>query len=263
MKKIAFLLLAATLCLAGCRTKEKVLYFQDLANGETVPTKLLETIKFQPGDKVSIVVSSAATPEHVARYNLPIISQQVGATTGRSNSNQVALYTVDENGDVEIPSIGKQKIGGLTRSEAQARIQSLFRNGILNDAIVTVTPYSQYVTVMGEVKNPGRYEFSRDQMTITELLGLAGDLTIQGRRDRILVLRQEGGETKSYYLDIRSKNFMTSPVYYLKQNDIVYVEPNRMRMGQSTNNDNSIRQISMWISIASFLTTIGVLIFKD
>lgn len=263
MKKIAFLLLAATLCLTGCRTKEKVLYFQDLANGETVPTKLLETIKFQPGDKVSIVVSSAATPEHVARYNLPIISQQVGATTGRSNSNQVALYTVDENGDVEMPSIGKQKIGGLTRSEAQARIQSLFRNGILNDAIVTVTPYSQYVTVMGEVKNPGRYEFSRDQMTITELLGLAGDLTIQGRRDRILVLRQEGGETKSYYLDIRSKSFMTSPVYYLKQNDIVYVEPNRVRMGQSTNNDNSIRQISVWISIASFLTTIGVLIFKN
>ncbi len=103
MKKIAFLLLAATLCLTGCRTKEKVLYFQDLANGETIPTTLLETIKFQPGDKVSIVVSSAATPEHVARYNLPIISQQVGATTGRSNSNQVALYTVDENGDVEIP----------------------------------------------------------------------------------------------------------------------------------------------------------------
>lgn len=263
MKKIAFLLLAATLCLTGCRTKEKVLYFQDLANGETIPTKLLETIRFQPGDKVSIVVSSAATPEHVARYNLPVITQQVGATTARSNSNQVALYTVDENGDVEIPSIGKQRIGGLTRSEAEARIQSLFRNGILNDAIVTVTPYSQYVTVMGEVKNPGRYEFSRDQMTITELLGMAGDLTIQGRRDRILVLRQEGGETKSYYLDIRSKNFMNSPVYYLKQNDVVYVEPNRMRMGQSTNNDNSIRQISMWISIASFLTTIGVLIFKD
>lgn len=263
MKKLFFWLLAATLCLTGCRTKEKVLYFQDVANGETLPTSILETLKFQPGDKVSIVVSSAATPEHVARYNLPVITQQIGNVGSRPQSNQVALYIIDENGEIEMPSIGKQKIGGLSRSEAAARIQSHFRNGILNDAVVTVTPYSQYVTVMGEVKNPGRYEFSRDQMTITELLGLAGDLTIQGRRDRILVLRQEGGETKSYYLDIRSKNIMSSPVYYLRQNDIVYVEPNRMRMGQSTNNDNSLRQVSMWISIASFLTTIGVLIFKD
>ena len=93
MKKIAFLLLAATLCLTGCRTKEKVLYFQDLANGETIPTTLLETIKFQPGDKVSIVVSSAATPEHVARYNLPIISQQVGdrKSTRLNSSPQAAI----------------------------------------------------------------------------------------------------------------------------------------------------------------------------
>ena len=89
-----------------------------------------------------------------------------------------------------------------------------------------------------------------------------GDLTIQARRDRILVMRQEGDETKSYYVDIRSKDIMNSPAYNLRQNDIIVVEPNPMRIGQSTYNENSVRQISTWLSVSSVLISIAILIFK-
>ena len=115
---------------------------------------------------------------------------------------------------------------------------------------------------MGEVRNPGKQTITKDRLTIIEALGAAGDLTIHGCRDNILVLRQEGNETKSYYVDLRSKDVMNSPVYNLRQNDVVYVQPNKVKMGQSTNNDNSLRTISTWISIASFLMSLGVIVLK-
>ncbi len=171
-------------------------------------------------------------------------------------------YTIDENGNVDLLGIGRIKVGGLTRSEAAAKIQSVFRNGVLNDAVVTVAAYNQFVTVLGDVARPGRLEIARDNITIFEAIGMAGDLNITGRRDAIKVIRQEGNECKTYFIDLRSKNVFNSPVYNLQQNDIVYVEPNRVKMGSSTNNDNSIRNISTWLSITSVLTSISILIWR-
>ena len=182
----------------------------------------------------------------------------MGSATARQN-NQVSLYTIDEHGEVDIPCMGRIKIGGLTRSDAAAKIQNLFRNGILNDAVVTLSAYDQFITVLGDVKNPGRIQIGRDNITLLEALGGAGDLNITARRDRILVLRQEGNETKSYYVDIRSKDLMNSPVYNLRQNDVVVVQPNKFKANQSTNNANSLTQVGTWISIASFATTLVTL----
>ena len=131
-----------------------------------------------------------------------------------------------------------------------------------NDAVVTVAAYNQFVTVLGDVARPGRLEIARDNITIFEAIGMAGDLNITGRRDAIKVIRQEGNECKTYFIDLRSKNVFNSPVYNLQQNDIVYVEPNRVKMGSSTNNDNSIRNISTWLSITSVLTSISILIWR-
>ena len=240
-----FLLITMVLALfSSCRTQEKIVYFQDLQNGESFSTQTVEAMKLQPGDKVSIIVSSAATPEQALRYNLVVAQQQVGSATARQN-NQVSLYTIDEHGEVDIPCMGRIKIGGLTRSDAAAKIQNLFRNGILNDAVVTLSAYDQFITVLGDVKNPGRIQIGRDNIT--------------ARRDRILVLRQEGNETKSYYVDIRSKDLMNSPVYNLRQNDVVVVQPNKFKANQSTNNANSLTQVGTWISIASFATTLVTL----
>ena len=261
MKKIFFILASAILLFSSCRTQEKVLYFQDVVNQETIATQAAADIRFEPGDKMSIVVS-APKPALAAPFNLPMANVQAGSTS-RVGSNQISLYTIDSEGCVEIPVVGKVKIGGLSRSEATEKIQSALRDRkLLIDAVVTINVYEQYISVLGEVKNPGRINVTQDNITILEALAQAGDLTIHARRDRILVLRKEGNETMPYYVDIRSKDIMNSPVFYLSQNDVVYVEPNKVRTGQSTVNDNNVRAISTWLSISSFLVTLGVLIFR-
>ncbi|MBR1593617.1 MAG: polysaccharide biosynthesis/export family protein [Alloprevotella sp.] len=261
MNKFLPLAVAAMLLLCGCHSAEKVIYFQDIESGEALPTRVIEALKLQNGDKVSILVSSAATPDVAGHYNLVLAQNSVG-TASRSSQNYVSVYTIDENGEVDIPSLGRTRIAGLTRSEAAQKVQNIFRNGILNDAVVTVSAYDQFVTVLGEVKNPGRVAITKDNMTLLEAIGAVGDLTIQGRRDRVLVMRQEGNETQSYYVDLRSKDVFNSPVYNLRQNDYIYVEPNNVRISQSTYNENSFRQVSTWVSISSLLISLGILIFK-
>lgn len=255
MKKTLFIILSVLFTLNSCKTAEKIIYMQDAQAGETFQTQGSKALTLVPGDKVGIMVTSASTPELATRYNL---QQTSGSTQNQDNQR----YTIDENGNIDMLGIGRIAIGGLTRAEAAAKIQSTFRNGILNDAVVTVAAYNRFITVIGDVSSPGLKEIQRDNMTILEAIGAAGDLNITARRDRIKVVRQEGNESKTYFVDLRSKDLFTSPVYYLQQNDIIYVEPNKVRMGQSTNNDNSLRQISTWLSISSFLTSIAILIFR-
>lgn len=256
MKKSLFSLFLLLLTLYSCKTSEKVIYFQDVQNGETFNTQSKTALKLAPGDKVGVVVTSTATPELAMRYNL-----QQGNTSSTSNQDN-QRYTIDENGNIDMLGIGRICIGGLTRSEAAAKIQAAFRDGILNDAVVTVAAYNQYVTILGDVSHPGQQTISRDNMTILEALGSAGDLNITARRDCIRVIRQEGNESKTYFVDLRSKDIFNSPVYNLQQNDIIYVEPNKVKVGQSTNNDNSLRSIATWLSISSFLLSLGILIFR-
>ena len=254
MNRFFLVLVAVLLTLSSCKTREKILYFQDIENGSVIPTQAIQPLTFQPGDNLTVIVSSSATPQLAVQFNLP--------TSTSTGSQQMVVYTIDENGCIDIPILGRTKISGLTRSETAAKIQSILRDGKLRDAVVTVNSYDQYITILGEVNKPGKQTITKDRLTIIEALGAAGDLTIHGCRDNILVLRQEGNETKSYYVDLRSKDVMNSPVYNLRQNDVVYVQPNKVKMGQSTNNDNSLRTISTWISIASFLMSLGVIVLK-
>lgn len=257
MKKNLFLLILVLISMASCHTYEKIVYLQDAVPNEAVPAAQNVVLKLMPGDKIGVIVTSSATPQLAARYNI---------TTGSNYSSQQNTdnmrYVVDENGCIDMLGVGRIEVAGLTRAEAAAKIQGLFRNGILNDAVVTVAAYSRFVTVLGDVSRPGKQEFERENMTILEAIGKAGDLNITGRRDCIKVIRQEGNESKTYYVDLRSKDIFRSPVYYLKQNDVIYVEPNKVKMGQSTNNDNSVRSINTWLSISSFLLSLSILIFR-
>ena len=116
---------------------------------------------------------------------------------------------------------------------------------------------------MGEVLAPGRYDMNRDNITILEALSLAGDLTIQGKRDNVMVIREEDGQLKTYRVDLTNgQQLMSSPAFYLKQDDIVYVEPNGVRKRQTTVNGNTALSASFWVSVASLLTSVAVLIFK-
>lgn len=259
MKKNILLIFFALLAITSCSTQKKVVYFQDMTeDGQTYSVAPISTLKLMNGDKVSIVVTSAATPDLALRYNLLLGSQ----VTSNTNNQENYRYTIDENGCVDLPGIGRTKIAGMTRSEAAAYIQQQYRNGVVNDAVVTVAAYDRFVMVLGDVARPGKVNISRDNFTIIEALSSVGDLNITGQRSRIKVIRNEGGENKTYFVDMRSKDVFNSPVYYLKQNDIVYVEPNKVKKGQSTNNDNSVRSISTWLSVTSVLTSIAILIFR-
>lgn len=257
MNKKLFALLLTLCLLSSCKTREKVLYFQDINSPETIQGIAKATLQIVPGDKLGVTITSSTTPELALRYNLA----QTNSSSLQQNADNVR-YMVDENGCIDLLGIGRVEVAGLTRSEAADKIQKIFRSGIINDAVVTVATYDQYITVLGDVAKPGRVDIKREHLTILEAIGDAGDLLITGRRDNIRVFRQEGKETKVYFVNLKSKDILNSPVYNLKQNDVVYVEPNRLKMGQSTANDNSLRNVSVWISIASFLTTLGVLLFK-
>lgn len=257
MKKTLFSFLLVLFCLTSCKTAERIIYFQDAQYGKTFDTQATKALTLVPGDKIGVMVTSASTPELAIRYNLQLANSS-SSTMNQDNQR----YTIDENGNIDMPGIGRTSVAGLTRAEAAAKIQDAFRSGILNDAVVTVAAYNRFITVIGDVARPGQQEIRRDNITILEALGQAGDLNITARRDRVRVVRQEGNESKIYFIDLRSKDMFTSPVYNLQQNDVVYVEPNKVKMGQSTNNDNSVRNISTWLSVTSVLTSIAILIFR-
>lgn len=258
MKKTIFLLLLSALAITSCKTPEDIEYFQNTQPDSIIATQAIKTLKLVPGDKIGVTVTSANTPELAARYNL---------TSGNSSSNTTNAdnmrYTIDENGNVDIPGIGRTAVSGLTRAEAAARIQSMFRNGIINDAVVTVAAYNRYITVLGEVASPGQQEITRDNITILEAIGRAGDLTITGQRKQVKVIRQEGNESRTYYIDLTTDDIFKSPVYNLQQNDVVYVAPNDKRKRDSKATGNIFNTPSIWISLASLATTIATLVITQ
>ena len=148
----------------------------------------------------------------------------------------------------------------MTRSEIAAFIKdTLMAGNYVNDPIVTVEFMNLQVSMLGEVARPGRYNITQDKITILDALCMAGDMSIFGKRDNVMVLRNENGVQKTYTLNLCSvDDVLSSPVYYLQQNDVVYVEPNAMRTRQSTVNGNNLRSASFWMSMASVLTTIAI-----
>lgn len=258
MKKTIFLLLLSALAITSCKTPEDIEYFQNTRPDSIIATQAIKTLKLVPGDKIGVTVTSANTPELAARYNLTL-GNNSSSTTNADNMR----YTIDENGNVDIPGIGRTAVSGLTRAEAAARIQSMFRNGIINDAVVTVAAYNRYITVLGEVASPGQQEITRDNITILEAIGRAGDLTITGQRKQVKVIRQEGNESRTYYIDLTTDDIFKSPVYNLQQNDVVYVAPNDKRKRDSKATGNIFNTPSIWISLASLATTIATLVITQ
>ena len=260
-KLICFILLVMTL--ASCNTSEKILYFQDIVVNRPEVIEATRDITLQPMDQISILVSSK-DPELAALFNLSRAQYRVGNGASINNyGGEMSGYTLDELGDIDFPVLGKLHIGGMTKSEVAAMVKKrLMDESLVNDPVVTVEFMNLYFSVLGEVSRAGKYSITKDQITILEAIAMAGDLTIYGKRDGIFVIREENGERVTHWVDIRSKDIFKSPVYFLKQNDVIYVQPNTVRAGQSTINENSVKSVGLWISIASFLTSLGVLLFK-
>ena len=190
-----------------------------------------------------------------------IVEYEQQGTDRAGYGNYLLGYVVDNEGYIDFPILGKIKASGLSRWQLQEQItQALAEKKMLTDGLVTVEFMNFKVSILGEVTNPGTYTINSDKVTVLEAIAMAKDLTIFGERDHVYVIREEDGQRKSYQLDLRSADIFKSPAYYLKQNDVVYVQPNSVRAGQSTINQNAMKSVSLWISIASLLTSIGVLV---
>ena len=255
MKLFKSLLFVLLLFLFSCGSSDKVLYLQDISSYHLDTIIQKYELRISEDDLLSIIVSSR-NPELVEPFNL----RKLASSSNFSNDNELG-FLVDSNGNIDYPVLGKIKVVGLSRSELQDLIKNeLIEQGHIKDPIVTIQFLNFKISVLGEVNRPGNFKISGNRVTLFEALSLAGDLTIYGKRDRIIVVREKGGKRMVAINDIRSSEILNSPYYYLQQNDIVYVEPNNTRAQQSGINQNM--SVSAVVSVLSLLTSVSILIFK-
>jgi polysaccharide export outer membrane protein len=247
--------------LVSCNTSKKVVYIQDVENGMTKKIIPYQGVVIKPKDIISIVVSSK-NPGAAAVYNLPLVTYQAATAEMAYGYQQKMLgYLVDMEGYIVFPVLGKLKVSGFSLLQLSETIrQKLIQEDQLKEPVVTVEFMNFRISVLGAVSSPGTFYISNDQITLTEALGRAGDLTIYGKRDNITGQRNEGDEIVYYQVDLRSTDFVHSPVFYLQQNDVVIVSPNKTIAARSRINEN--KSLSVWVSVASFLTTVAVLLTR-
>jgi len=244
---IAYMLVIVCLVFS-CSPSKDVVYFQDANQFETLVEDNSFTSKFKVDDLVSIHISTLDA-EASAPFNL-----FRGAEEGGISAEQVN-YLVDKNGEIDFPVIGKVKIEGLSPSETKELLREKLSD-YLKDPIINIRIRNFTVTVMGAVNRPGTYPVNGEKISIMEALGLAGDITIKGRRDNVMVLRDFDGAKVYNRINLNSKEALKSPVYYLTQNDVVYVEPNKSGKTQS----NLDQRASIAVSILSVLITSTVVL---
>lgn len=266
-------LVVLTVWLSSCSTPKDVTYFQ---NAEAIRGMTLQNehpFRLRPKDKINIVVNST-DPMLVSQFNLTSVTRNMNAlgTTlapetsvgGSSTGSSILAYTVDEQGDIDFPVLGKVAVAGKTRQEVASYIRErLIARELVFDPIVTVEYVNLTVNILGEVKSPGRINVQKDCFTILDAIAEAGDLTITGQRENVMVMREVDGEDQTYIINLCDRQQMlTSPAYYLQQNDVVYVAPNPKRQRESRSIGNTLNQTSFWLSLASFLTTLGSVLIK-
>jgi len=268
-KRHLSILVATTLLLASCSTPKNITYFPGLSNGSVVEAENYLDIKVKPEDKLSIVVSTQ-DPALSTLFNLVTTHNNLGSTTqggmiggSTGSGGQVSYYTVDPLGDINFPVLGKIHIAGLTRYQVAEKItENLTSRNLVKEPIVTVEFANAHIAVIGEVSAPGRYGINDDHVTIIDAIAMAGDLTINGMRDNILVMRDLGnGKHGAYRVNLlNAEELASSPVFYLQQNDVIYVEPNSKAKRETTPNGNTPFTTAFWVSMGSFAMAIATFI---
>lgn len=273
MKYLNYVVVVIGIMLAtSCGSTHDIAYMQDLTKGQQIQLEAAQQLKAQPDDKLTIVVT-CDKPVLASMFNLPYVTNRIGTGTSGTNGsistnsateNGIMAYTVDKQGNIDFPVFGQIHVAGLERAEIAALIRNMLIDGNqIKDPTIVVEFMNHYVTVIGEVSRPGRYNLNRDKTTLLDMIGEAGDLTINGRRQPVKVLRNNGGKCQVYEVDLcRGADLLKSPVFFVQPNDLVYVEPNKKRSNESTLNNNTLQTPSFWLSLGSFMLTLGVLIFK-
>jgi polysaccharide biosynthesis/export protein len=241
--------------LFSCKSREEMVYYQNIDALATTEKANSYEIKIQPDDLLTIIVS-ADDPETAIPFNLSTISiPAAGAANAAQGQLTMQSYLVDAAGTIDFPTIGKLSVGGLSRSEIMQLLESKISKYIKNP-IINIRVMNFKVSVQGEVNAPGTYPVSSDRITLIEAISMARDLTIYGKRDNILIIREVNGVKSYNRVDITKADFIHSPFYYLAQNDVVYVEPNKNRINGAAVGTNT----GVIISVSSLLITVITLI---
>ena len=268
---LSALVLMAMLSTTSCMSEKKIVYLQGADTLYAVPQAITEAfeLEIQPDDELAISLSSK-TPELIQRFNTNTLIGGGAGTNGSYGSqanttSHVAYFLVDKKGNINFPIFGVINTHGKTCKQLASELQDMFRNGVsderISDAIVNVKVMSFKVTVLGDVKNPGTQNFQGERLTLLEAIGRAGDLNASAHRDHVLVVREIGEERVTYDIDLRDpQSVFNSPAYYMQQNDIVYVQPNKsVRVKGSTGYTLltiGATIVSMLVSIASIVIAI-------
>ena len=233
-------------------------YFQNAVDGVVKQSEGLYDAKIMPKDILTITVSTT-NPEAATPFNLTISNTLNATGQMYSGSGVLQTYLVDNNGEIEYPVIGKIKVAGLTKNECQELVKSKIKAFLAEDEdpIVTVRMSSYRVTIIGEVRSPGVIPVGTEKMSILEALASAGDLTIYGKRDNVMLIREEANGQKTVHrLNLNDANIISSPYYYLQQNDIVYVEPNGVQAKNSAIGSST----TIWFSFVGIVTSVASLL---
>ena len=260
MKKllIPFVLMTIVLLLDACSSAKQVAYFQNIDSTSLTASKGLYDARIMPKDLLTITVVTS-DPSTSKPFNLSI--QNTLGTDGRLGSTTGSLlqYLVNNDGDIDFPVVGTVHVAGLTKDQCEDLIKSKVKPYLAEseNPVVTVSMSSYRVTVAGEVTSPKVVPVSTEKMSVLEALAQAGDLTIYGRRDNVLLIRENAdGQKEAHRLNLNDANIINSPYYYVQQNDYIYVEPNSVKaknsaIGQST---------TLWFSFVSILTSVASLV---
>lgn len=246
--------LVAIFLFASCQSYKKVPYLQDAEVVEqTVQQGNLYDAKIMPKDLLTIVVS-CTNPELAVPFNLTVVG------SADSNSQSAQAYLVDNEGQINFPVLGELKVGGLTKKQAEQLIVEKLKPYIKETPIVTVRMVNYKISVIGEVASPGTFTISNEKVNLFEALAMAGDMTVWGVRDNVKLIREGAdGKQEIVTLDMSKAETILSPYYWLQQNDIVYVTPNKTKARNSGIGNSTglwFSATSVLVSLASILVTI-------
>lgn len=258
MKKARYLCvisLGISLLFCSCAGRKKMVYFQGNLDSATANENYNPVLHCD--DFISVIVMGM-DPETVKPFNIPAQTNMVTSGGYAVGAQTAPGYLVDVNGNIDFPLIGKIKVAGLTRSVIIDSLKSKLKPHLTNPTIL-IRILNFKVTVLGEVNNPGTFTIPNERVTLPEAIGIAGDLRITGKRKNVMVIRDIDGKKTEYRVDLTSKELFSSPVYYLNQNDVVYVEPNRSKINSAALNQANAGVI---ISVVSILISLIVLFNK-
>jgi polysaccharide export outer membrane protein len=260
MKKILFSLAFASVCLffGSCTSTKSVAYFQNIDTLDLSNTRGLYDAKIMPKDELTITVS-ASDPSAVSPFNLSVSNTLGSSGNLYTGGGYLQTYLVDNNGKIKFPVVGEIHVQGLTKNECEALITEKIKPYLSKDEkpIVTVRMASYRVTIIGEVGGARVVPVTTEKMSVVEALASAGDLTIYGQRDNILVIREDAnGQKSAHRLNLNDASILSSPYYYLQQNDIIYVQPNKVK----TVNASIGSSAQLWTPYLSIITALASIV---